>query len=936
MQLSRLKFKPNMAISSILNIHSIKTRVSIFTLGIFVVGIWLLYFLISHKLHDGMQQQLADQQASIASILATQVDEELHERMRVLEQVAEKIAPISLIDNRLLQATLQQQLVIERLFNAGAFVVNAEGVAVASIPTSIKRLGVSYIDRDYIAAALKDGNASISRPVIGKVLGTPIFNFVMPVRDAQGTVVAALVGVTDLGKPNFLDKVFQNSYSKAGYFLLEDAKNRLIITGTDKRRIMQALPGPGVDKLIAHHVDGFKDAGVAVNPYGIKVLASAKRVPISGWYIVVALPINEAFAPVEDLKNYLMFFSILMTLVAGSLIWWMLKRELMPMFAAVKQLAMLSKAGGGQQRLSTASNNEISELLGGFNSLLDVLGEREAQLRTLLHTIPDLIWLKDTNGVFLSCNSAFERLFGAKEAEIVGKTDYDFVDKEQADAFRENDRKAMMANGVVTNEEWFTFADGGYRGLFETVKTPLTDANGKVIGVLGISRDITERKATELKLRMLSTAIEQSPTSVAITNTDAQIEYINSAFTREAGYTLDEVRGKNPRMLQSGLTDAKVYDDMWSKLATGESWQGEFVNRRKNGEIFYEEAYISPIKDDTGKISHYVAVKLDVTARKLAERALRESHKKMDSLLQSLAEGAYGVDTEGNCTFVNHSFLKILGYDSEDELVGKRIHDLIHHSHADGSHYPADECKIYAAYKSNIAIHSADEVFWHKRGYAIQVEYWSRPVMVDGAVIGAIATFFDITERKKMEAQIQHLALHDALTGLPNRRLLTERINQVQLSTKRNLQYCALMFMDLDNFKPLNDMHGHDAGDKLLIEVANRLKHSVREMDTVARIGGDEFVVMLTKLDKDLALSRQQADKVAEKIRADLAQPYFIKTLNDEGVELTVEHYCSASIGVVLFKGTTPGKEEVIKMADDMMYQAKAAGRNNIKFHEAQ
>ncbi len=920
--------------SSIFSFNSIKTRVTIFTLGIFVIGIWLLYFLMSHQLHEGMQKQLTNQQASIASILATQVDEELRERFSVLENIAEKIAPISLVDDKLIQTILQQQIVIQRLFNAGAYVVNSEGVAIASVHSSVRRVGVNYMDRDYIVAALKQGRATITKPVIGKVLDTPIFNIVIPVRDAQGTVVAALVGVTDLGKPNFVDKVFQSSYSQTGYFLLEDAKNRLIITGTDKRRIMQPMLAPGINKLIDLHAAGFEGTGVTVNPSGQSVLASTKKIPVADWLVVVALPVKEAFAPVENLKNDLLFFSILMTLVAGTLIWWMLKRELVPLFAAVKQLAMLSKEGGDdEQRLPTGTNNEISELLAGFNSLLDVLGEREAQLRALLHTIPDLIWLKDTNGIFMACNSAFERFYGAREAEIVGKTDYDFVDKEQADSFRDNDRKAMLANSAVSNEEWFTFADDGYHGLFETIKTPLTDAKGKVIGVLGISRDITERKATELKLRMLSTAIEQSPTSVAITNTEAQIEYINSAFTREAGYTLEELRGKNPRILQSGMTDAKVYQEMWSKLSNGEIWQGEFINKRKSGEIFYEEAYISPIKDDTGKISHYVAVKLDVTSRKHAERALLESNKKMDSLLQSLAEGAYGVDVEGNCTFVNNSFLKILGYASEDELVGKHIHELIHHSHADGSHYPADECKIYATFKSNNVFHNADEVFWHKNGYAIQVEYWSQPIVVDGVIIGAIATFFDITERKKMEAQIRHLALHDALTSLPNRRLLIERINQAQLSSKRNHQYCALMFMDLDNFKPLNDQHGHDAGDKLLIEVGNRLKQCVREMDTVARIGGDEFVVMLTKLDKDEASSRNHAERIAEKIRAELSRPYAIRVLNNEGVEHTIEHYCSASIGVVLFKGAYPGKEEIIRIADDMMYQAKNAGRNNVMFY---
>lgn len=916
----------------IFNFHSIKTRVTMFTLGIFVIGIWILYFLISHKLHEDMQQQLASQQSSIASILATQVNDELHERLTVLEKVAEKISLISIQDHQTLQTKLDEFLVIHRNFNAGAFIVNSEGFAVASIPSSVKRVGVNYLERDYVLAALKDGKSALTKPVIGKVMGTPIFNVVVPVRNPQGAIVGALIGVTDLGKPNFLDKVIQNNNSKSGYFLLEDAKNRLVITGTDKRRIMQSLPPPGANKLTDRHISGNDDTVIGVNPVGVKVLASAKHIQIADWFIVVALPVKEAFAPIEDLKKHLMLFSILMTVLAGGLIWRILKRELVPMFAVVKQLAALSKAGGSHAPLPIGKDNEIGQLINGFNNLLDVLGKSDAQLRALLHTIPDLVWLKDTNGVYLSCNSAFERLFGAKEADIIGKTDDSFVTKEQADAFRENDLKAMRAKKALSNEEWLTFADGGYKGLFETVKVPLIDANGKIIGVLGVSRDITQRKANELKLRMLSTAIEQSPTSVAITNTNAEIEYINSAFTKEAGYALNEVLGKNPRILQSGITDPKVYEYMWAKLTKGESWQGEFVNKRKNGEIFYEEAYISPIHDDKGQISHYVAVKLDVTARKQAERALRESNKKMDSLLQSLAEGAYGVDTHGKCTFVNHAFLRILGYQSEDEVVGKHIHSLIHHTRADGSHYPPDECRIYSAYKSNTADHCADEVFWHKDGHAIQVEYWSQPIVVDGVIIGAIATFFDISERKKMEEQIRHLALHDTLTSLPNRRLLIERISQAQLSSKRNHQHAALMFMDLDNFKPLNDTYGHEAGDKLLIEVANRLQKCVREVDTVARIGGDEFIVMLTELDVNEALSKDEATKVAEKIRFDLSQPYLIEVMDERGVISQVEHHCTASIGVTLFKGTVPNKEEIIRVADDAMYQAKSAGRNRVLF----
>jgi len=171
------------------------------------------------------------------------------------------------------------------------------------------------------------------------------------------------------------------------------------------------------------------------------------------------------------------------------------------------------------------------------------------------------------------------------------------------------------------------------------------------------------------------------------------------------------------------------------------------------------------------------------------------------------------------------------------------------------------------------------------------------------------------------------------LTGLPNRRLLIDRMTQAMSASRRSGRYGALMFLDLDNFKPLNDAHGHIAGDLLLAEVANRLKDCVREVDTVARVGGDEFVVILTELDADEAISRAQALKVAEKIRASLSKPYFVKLGDAESSSMTVTHHCSASVGVTLFADQKTNQDDLMKRADKAMYQAKVAGRNRVRFY---
>lgn len=192
----------------------------------------------------------------------------------------------------------------------------------------------------------------------------------------------------------------------------------------------------------------------------------------------------------------------------------------------------------------------------------------------------------------------------------------------------------------------------------------------------------------------------------------------------------------------------------------------------------------------------------------------------------------------------------------------------------------------------------------------------------------------DITERKQMEEEVRQLAFFDALTNLANRRLLNDRLSQTIAANKRSGCYAAMMFLDLDNFKLLNDTHGHEVGDLLLIEAANRLKSCLRETDTLARFGGDEFVIMIAELNTDRSESRARAGTIAEKIRAALAQPYELRIQPEGNTPATIEHQCTASIGVALFGKDEISRDSILKWADTAMYRAKEAGRNLIQFYD--
>ena len=223
-----------------------------------------------------------------------------------------------------------------------------------------------------------------------------------------------------------------------------------------------------------------------------------------------------------------------------------------------------------------------------------------------------------------------------------------------------------------------------------------------------------------------------------------------------------------------------------------------------------------------------------------------------------------------------------------------------------------------------------------KDGRLLWAEVLSRPEHdADGKLVGFHGITRETTKRRQMEDQVRQLAFYDPLTKLPNRRLLSDRLHQAMAAGKRSGLWGAVLFLDLDNFKTLNDTHGHSAGDLLLVEVASRLCTHVRSMDTVARLGGDEFVVMFREFEGDLATSQLRTAAIAEKIRLCLSEPYLLELKAASGCCSSIEHHCTASIGAVLFCGETATQEEIFMQADAAMYQAKAAGRNQVRFHVA-
>ena len=419
------------------------------------------------------------------------------------------------------------------------------------------------------------------------------------------------------------------------------------------------------------------------------------------------------------------------------------------------------------------------------------LVESELLLKTLTHAIPDLIWLKDPQGVYMACNQRFEDFFGAAEKDIVGKTDYDFVSQELADFFRAHDRRAMASDVPLVNAEWVPFASDGHRELLETTKTAIFDSQGCLIGVLGIGHDMTARKRAEDKLTLAASVFANAREGIMITTVAGVIVDVNEAFSRITGYHRDEVLGSTPRLLNSGLQQPEFYAKLWRDLTEQGHWYGEVWNRRKNGELFAVTQTISTVCDAQGQPEHFVSLFADVTAAKA-------------------------------------------------------------HQH-----------------------------------------------------------------------KLEHIAHYDALTSLPNRVLLADRLQQGMAQAQRRGQLLAVAYLDLDGFKTINDHHGHEAGDQLLIALAARMKGTLRDGDTLARIGGDEFVAVLVDL-PDVAA----------------CVPMLTRLLSAAAQSVQVgEHLLqvSASLGVTFHpQPEVVEAEQLLRQADQAMYQAKLAGKNRYHVFDAE
>ena len=449
-----------------------------------------------------MQALLGDQQFSTVSMLAAEADREVDDRMKWLESVAKNITPAMLDNPAVVQEFLAQRLILPKLFGGGGIIYRSDGTAIADSLPATGRTGVNYMDVDTVATALKEGKSNIGKPVMGKKLGVPVFGMTVPIRDAQGKVIGAFAGVTNLGISNFLDKIQQGHYGRTGGYLLVAPRSRLIITATDKKRIMEMLPAQGISPKLDRFIDGFEGTDMFVNPIGVEVLVSAKRIPVAGWYVASTLPADEAFAPIRAMQHRMLIATILLTLLAGGLTWWMLRRQLAPLLNAAETLRDLTESNKPPHALPITRQDEIGTLIGGFNNLLDTLAQRDVTLqqrdeilRNILETSLDGFWRVDRQGHLLDVNPTYCLQSGYSREELLAMQ-VSYLEAKEDPAETAMRIRHLVETGHDQFESRHRRKDGSIWDV--EVSTTYRDAAGGLLCVF--LRDITERKRVEAQV----------------------------------------------------------------------------------------------------------------------------------------------------------------------------------------------------------------------------------------------------------------------------------------------------------------------------------------------------------------------------------------------------------------------------------------------------
>ncbi|MBV9865687.1 MAG: EAL domain-containing protein [Abitibacteriaceae bacterium] len=558
--------------------------------------------------------------------------------------------------------------------------------------------------------------------------------------------------------------------------------------------------------------------------------------------------------------------------------------------------------------------NEILEQQIAASQLVEAnLRQSDGESRSLLENALDILSILDNNGIVQYESPSIEGVLGYKPEELVGKNALDLVHPEDAPDVSGTLKHIVQRPGVAQSVQFrYRHKDGSWRVLESIGKTFSGNAAHPLHGTVIVnSRDITERQRLQRLIARAGnyylTLLEEFPALIWRADLNAKCDYFNKTWLAFTGRTMKQESGDgwregvHPDDLAASL---KTYQEAF---AARQPFEMEYRLRRHDGEYRWIVAYGRPYNNMDGNFAGYMGACYDITERKQAQAALQASEERFRTIVTTTREGIWLLDEQAHIIYANGTLSELLGYEWA-ELQGRTPLDFL-----DAADHIEAETHFKRCAEGIAEQH--DFGFRRKDGSTFWTILSSSPLFDnEGRFIGALGMLTDITQRKQAEQQLVYNALYDELTGLPNRALFRDRLERAFTHAKRHENYLfAVLFLDFDGFKVINDSLGHTMGDQLLVAIAERLQTCLRTADTVARMGGDEFTILLDSIE-DLS----EATQVAERVQTAMRQPFDL-----DGQQV----FAPVSTGIALYTPSYDYPEHLLRDADTAMYRAKAQGR---------
>ncbi|MBB1074445.1 PAS domain S-box protein [Rhodoferax sp. 4810] len=666
--------------------RSLQTRITLLTLSVFLAGLWSLSWYAVNALHRDMQQMLSQQQLATVTLQADELNRTLAVRMQTLQEAGQLAAPLMAGSAADLHTFLTTRLTLTKFFNGGLILVGPDGEARAAYPSLELRRSVNYLDRPAAGAALKEGRATIAKPTISPETHTPVVPFSVPIRDPAGQVIGAMVGLIDLGRPNFLTPLLSSRYGETGSYMLLAHPNRLLVVGTGQMQMLSDLPAAGVNPALDYFAQGSKGSAVLQDTQGQEVLASAVLLPMTGWSLLASLPTAEAFGPVSNLVKNILLATLLTSLLAAGLTWWLLRRQLQPMHSAFQALLTQASSTDKPQPLPKVRNDEVGQLINGFNYLLETLAQRETALlasesnarqalRQALAVTQKLaryqeamdkhllIAISDADGQISHANSRFCEASGYALDELIQR-DFRLLNSgSHSKDFFSGLYQSINAGKTWQGEVCNRAKDGHLFWLAMTV-VPFLDEAGQPVEFITLNTDITERMAGEAELQnyrehleelvqqrthdlhraetqaqaaalYARSLIEANVDPLFTINPHGQITDVNEATEAITGIDRDELMQSD---FSDYFTEPGQAQALYHKvIARGRVNDFPLTMRSLNGELTNLLFNASVYRDQEGQVLGVFAAAHDVSTLNAAREAANAANQAKSSFLANMS-----------------------------------------------------------------------------------------------------------------------------------------------------------------------------------------------------------------------------------------------------------------------------------------------------------